>query len=227
MRTKATGKQGFTLIELLVVISIIALLVGILLPALGAARRSAQNVVCKSNLRSTGLVLLMYAEDNDGTFPNRQDYDTGVQWSQYPGSATALFPNYFAPTEIVVDQISYVRTSPILDCPSNPGRELGLGFYSAPDYVLNYFMLGDLPINEKVSVKELDTAKILLADGKTAEGYFRTWMINPSDMPEDLELYFLHNNGKSANFLWTDGHVDSMTPEEMPEFTGKPGDEYH
>ncbi len=62
-------RSGFTLIELLVVISIIALLVGILLPALGAARRTAQNVQCRSNERQMGVAIFIYAEQNKGTLP--------------------------------------------------------------------------------------------------------------------------------------------------------------
>lgn len=62
-------RKGFTLIELLVVISIIALLVGILLPALGAARKSAQNMQCLSNLRQIGLGLWAYSHENKDLFP--------------------------------------------------------------------------------------------------------------------------------------------------------------
>ncbi|MEM1184972.1 MAG: prepilin-type N-terminal cleavage/methylation domain-containing protein [Planctomycetota bacterium] len=62
-------RAGFTLIELLVVIAIIALLIGILLPALGKAREAAQSAKCLANVRSNGLAMQTYANDWDGWFP--------------------------------------------------------------------------------------------------------------------------------------------------------------
>jgi prepilin-type N-terminal cleavage/methylation domain-containing protein/prepilin-type processing-associated H-X9-DG protein len=64
MHRKCQVRKGFTLIELLVVISIIALLVGILLPALGAARKSAQRIKSLSNIRQIGTAMYGYAADN-------------------------------------------------------------------------------------------------------------------------------------------------------------------
>ena len=61
--------QAFTLIELLVVISIIALLVAILLPALQMARETARTMQCLSNARSVGMFMHMHAEDHDGWIP--------------------------------------------------------------------------------------------------------------------------------------------------------------
>ena len=70
--------NGFTLIELLVVISIIALLVGILLPALGNARSAANASVCLSNQRQMGIATHMYLNDFKSTFPQPfQDGDLG------------------------------------------------------------------------------------------------------------------------------------------------------
>ena len=62
-------KKGFTLIELLVVMVIIALLVGLLLPALGRAREEARKTQCRSNLRQVGLAMQMYTTDNSGMTP--------------------------------------------------------------------------------------------------------------------------------------------------------------
>ncbi len=62
-------RKAFTLIELLVVISIIALLVGILLPALGAARRVAQDIKCASNLRQQMVGVFGYTADHKGVLP--------------------------------------------------------------------------------------------------------------------------------------------------------------
>ena len=62
-------RRGFTLIELLVVISIIALLIALLLPALGVARETARASTCMSQLKGFGVATALYNNDNEGWFP--------------------------------------------------------------------------------------------------------------------------------------------------------------
>ncbi|MDA3963343.1 MAG: DUF1559 domain-containing protein [Planctomycetota bacterium] len=79
---KNKQRSGFTLIELLVVVSILAILVALLLPAISMAKRSARNLQCQSNLRQIGLGLAGYSLDNDGFIVPvvREDGTNGVTW---------------------------------------------------------------------------------------------------------------------------------------------------
>lgn len=76
---------GFTLIELLVVIAIIALLAGMLLPALGRAKEAGRKIACANDMRQLAVALVMYTDEYDSTVPPRN----------IPGAwPTKLFPYY-------------------------------------------------------------------------------------------------------------------------------------
>ena len=89
-------KTGFTLIELLVVMVIIALLVGLLLPALGRAREEARKTQCRSNLRQIGLAMQMYCNDNRSFTPAGYGYHVQNGKSKVTEGDTTNYANRYA-----------------------------------------------------------------------------------------------------------------------------------
>jgi len=231
---------GFTLIELLVVISIIALLIAILLPTLSAARLTAYNVKCLSNLKQLGIWGTAYAAENQGYIPHNskfsgfggygddpaegEDWFQAAQWHRYDN---------FDETAFTCPQLA--RTFPELESEFH---------YALNDTLGGRFRTGNAVREEwypQQSPKDdrLDGRTVWFGDGHVEN------VITPADLAVTKYLYFktssmpwnwdpnyevqTHPN-ESNNFVFGDGHAESvpyeeyaaMTLNQLRDFTAQP-----
>lgn len=113
----APGAGAFTLIELLVVVSIIALLMSILLPAMSQSSQLAKRSACQSNVRQLGLALELYISDYDDTMPEAGFYGCGgkVGEAMYQAILGTQDPEDTRPLN------AYVQNTDVFRCPGDKG----------------------------------------------------------------------------------------------------------
>jgi len=179
------GRRFFSLVELLVVIAIIAILAGLLFPALKKAKDKAAECSCASSLKQQGCVWMMYLDDNNGRFPNHWPHNN-------PPDPHIFWYDLMDP---------YIGNAQIWRCPSHKGFAKTV---SGLSYGYNCYGL-ETALVSRLSEPAND---ILMGDSQCGSDGWSCVIDSP--LREDAcgwhHLAARHNLG--MNFLWVDGHVD-------------------
>ncbi|MBN2023459.1 MAG: DUF1559 domain-containing protein [Pirellulales bacterium] len=205
--------EGFTLVELLVVIAIIGVLLALLLPAVQAAREAARSAQCKNNMRQLGVGVLRWADLHGNRFPE-STHSLGIAEMRRAWVFT------LAPYLENVDEIRI--------CPDDPQGEKRLADFGT-SYVLNEYLCveGD---DECLTLDACQaTSKTILmfesADemGTSLQGdhtHSRLWFAKPGKEWERVQQDICPDrHAGTANFLYVDGHVETISAEELGRWT--------
>ena len=241
------GRTGFTLIELLVVIAIIAILAGLLLPALSRAKERAWKVNCVSNLKQIGVGVEMYVGDNEGYMPVCGWPEGQNPWQTY--SAARVAPGTMTLTRGFMSMGLLYRTQTVPDpkvfyCPSNKrsGEDRTYDYYakspntwpstpqgSGDEQVragYNYYpqSLDVAPVSGRLLPKLVFTSLALEYGGTFKMILMRQNQIDPN---KSISTDLIHNINATAhrvnaniagvNALFGDGHVNYQTASSNPE----------
>lgn len=235
--------RSLTLIEVLVVITIISILIALLMPSLRSAKDQANTVICMSNLRQIGLAMNMYGVDS-GRYPWGYEWGIPTDWTytlnpyfQKLGGIT-YWASVNSRSDVIQCPSRALKPTNIVNCYGAHEKLFG-GTYPGSPYTNTAIYPRRFPWRERLS----DTFMLADADQQSTldggQSHATLWNIQPDmdqdynpatannivsnvgDNKDDLltlgQIRWRHNGNTRANFLFVDGHVESIQINNLRE----------